>query len=94
MRIITDMFASVDEQRAGVEHDFDFRLSHARGRMHRGPGSRIHAGERYHLREAALGPDLDVDEFAPRLSFFFHATTTSSKRSQSSVLPGVCGRAS
>ena len=37
-------------ERARVEHYFHFRLSHARGGMHGGAGSRVHAGQRHHLR--------------------------------------------
>jgi len=44
--------------------------------------------------EAALAAGLALDEFAPRLSFFFNATTTSSKRSRSTVRPDGSGRRS
>ena len=39
-----------ERERARLEHDFDFRLSHARGGIDRGAGSRIHAGQRHGLR--------------------------------------------
>ena len=32
--------------RAALEHDLDLRLPHARGRLHRGAGGRLHAGQR------------------------------------------------
>ena len=50
MRIVTDMFAYAKRARAGVEHDFHQRLSHARGRVHGGAGSRVHAGQRDRVR--------------------------------------------
>ena len=37
-------------KRAGVEHDFDFRLPHARGGMHGDAGGRVHPGQRHDLR--------------------------------------------
>ena len=40
---------------------------------------------------AALRAGLEVDEFAPRLSFFFVAMTTCSRRSPSFARPGGCG---
>ncbi len=36
-------------------------------------GARLHAQGRPHLRRAAVERGLDVDDFAPRLSFFFNA---------------------
>ncbi len=39
-----------ERKRARVEHDFDLRLPHARGRLDRGAGSRVHAGQRHRLR--------------------------------------------
>ena len=50
MRIITDVFAWANRERAGVEHDLDLRLSHARGGIDGGAGSRVHAGQRHCLR--------------------------------------------
>ena len=42
--------------------------------------------------QAALDAGLEVDEFAPRLSFFFNGHNNVSRRSRSSAPPGVCGR--
>jgi len=41
--------------------------------------------------EAALAAGLDVDAFAPRLSFFWNATTICSRRWPSTVPPDGCG---
>ena len=60
-------------ERPRVEHDFHLRLSHARSRIDRGAGSRLHPGQRHRLCAGAIDAGLDVDKFAPRLSFFFNA---------------------
>ena len=60
-----------------VEHDLDLRLPHGRGRRDarcRRSRSRWPTPSEY--VRAALGSGLAVDEFAPRLSFFFVARTT------------------
>ena len=44
--------------------------------------------------EQAVERGLDVDEFAPRLSFFLTRTSTSSRRSRSTARRGGSGRAS
>ena len=56
-----------------VEHDQHLRLPHARGRGHGGPGARVHARRRHRLRRGGRRPGPRVDDFAPRLSFFFAA---------------------
>jgi hypothetical protein len=43
------------------------------------------------LRRSGDRAGLDVDDFAPQLSFFFNATTTSSKRWPSSAPRAACG---
>ena len=54
-----------------LEHDLDLRLSHAGGRMLRRAGDRLHAREwRSPMSSRARGWSA-VDDFAPRLSFFF-----------------------
>ena len=50
MRIITDIFSYANEHVPGVEHHLDFRLSHARGGLHRRAGSGVHARQRHDLR--------------------------------------------
>ena len=40
------------EARAAVEHGFDLRLPHSRGRLDRGAGARVHARRRLHVRRA------------------------------------------
>ncbi len=49
------------------------RLPHPRGGLDGRPGARLHPGQRVRLRRGGLAAGLDVDEFAPRLSFFFNA---------------------
>ena len=71
MRLITDLFAYCRERIPKLEHDLDLRLPHARGGLHGGPGDRVHAVERRRVRQAALDAGLAIDDFAPRLSFFF-----------------------
>ena len=44
--------------------------------------------------EAAIAAGMDVDAFAPRLSFFWNVTTTSSRRWRSTGRRDVCGLAS
>ena len=73
MRVITDMFAWSEGQCPGVEYDFDFRLSHARGGIDGGAGSGVYAGQWHGVRGGRDQAGLDVDQFAPRLSFFFNA---------------------
>ena len=96
MRLITDTFAYCAARTAEVEHDLDQRLPHPRGRLHRRAGDRLHAGRMaspMSRRRCAAG--LAIDEFAPRLSFFFNgAQQLSSKRSPSSAPRGACGRRS
>ena len=73
MRLVTDMveFCARD---AAVASDLDLGLPHPRGGLDRGAGAGVHAQERLHLRRVgALERGLDVDAFAPRLSFFFNA---------------------
>ncbi len=55
MRLITDIFAYLQRKRAGVEHDFDQRLSHARGGLDGGAGSGVYAGRRHYLRAGGSG---------------------------------------
>ncbi len=62
------------EQHAAHAPGLDLRVPHPRGRLERRAGARVHArptGSRY--VEACLERGLDVDSFAPRLSFFFNA---------------------
>ncbi len=59
---------------AALAPDLDLRLPHPRGRLDRAAGARVHA--RRTVSPTSSRPSqrgLDVDEFAPRLSFFFNA---------------------
>ena len=48
-------------------------VPHPRGRIDGGAGAGVHAEKRSHLRRARDRARVDVDEFAPRLCFFFNA---------------------
>ena len=80
---------------ARVEHDFDQRLSHSRGRLDRGAGSGVHAGRRHRLcgSRAERGPAKWTRSRRGSLSSSTR-TTISSRRSPSSAPRAACGRAS
>ena len=59
-----------------LEHDLDLRLPHGRGRGDARAGDRVHPRQRHRVRPGGAAAGLDVDDFAPRLSFFFVARTT------------------
>ncbi len=73
MRLVTDMIELCAREHAALASGLDLRLPHPRGRLDRAAGARLHARGRLHLRRAGLERGLDVDDFAPRLSFFFNA---------------------
>ena len=50
MRIVTDIFAWARRGPAGVEHHLHLRLPHARGRIDRRAGGRLHPRQRHGLR--------------------------------------------
>ena len=50
MRIITDIFAFASQGSSELEHDFDFRLPHPRGRLDRRAGTRVHDRRRNRIR--------------------------------------------
>ena len=57
-----------------LEHDLDLRLPHPRGRLDGRAGDRLHDRRTASpTSQAAIDAGLDVDEFAPRLSFFWNA---------------------
>ena len=58
---------------AALASGLDLGLPHPRGRLHRGAGARVHAKDGLTYVEQAVERGLDVDDFAPRLSFFFNA---------------------
>jgi methylmalonyl-CoA mutase, N-terminal domain len=58
---------------SAVEYDFHFGLSHPRGRLHCCAGTGVHVGRRLEYVRWGIARGMDVDEFAPRLSFFFNA---------------------
>ena len=58
---------------APLAPDLDLRLPHPRGGLHRPAGARLHLKDGLTYVEQAVARGLDVDDFAPRLSFFFNA---------------------
>jgi methylmalonyl-CoA mutase N-terminal domain/subunit len=55
---------------AGMEQHLDQRLSYSRGGIDGDSGSGVYVRERDRYIEAALAAGLEIDSFAPRLSFF------------------------
>ena len=73
MRLITDTFAFCRD-RVPRWNTISISGYHMReAGLHRRAGGRLHARQRHRLREAAQEAGLEVDEFAPQLSFFFNA---------------------
>jgi methylmalonyl-CoA mutase N-terminal domain/subunit len=62
-----------DAAPAQVELRVHLRLPHPRGRLHRDAGTRLHPARRHGVRRGVPQARLDVDAFAPRLSFFFNS---------------------
>ncbi len=73
MRLVTDIFAYCRENLPALEHHLDFRLSHPRGREHRGAGGGLHARQRHRLRGSGPRGRAGGGSFAPQLAFFFNA---------------------
>ena len=77
LRLITDIFAYCHKRDAALEHHLHLRLPHGRGRGDARAGDRVHPRQRASSTSGPRSrPGLDVDDFAPRLSFFFVARTT------------------
>ena len=74
MRLVTDMIEFCSRRDAAVAPDLDLRLPHPRGRIDRRSRSwRSRSRTACTYVEAAIERGIDVDDFAPRLSFFFNA---------------------
>ena len=71
MRIVSDIIAYCAEEMPQVQQHLDQRLSYARGRGDGGAGAGLHAGRRHGICPRRKADGLDIDDFAPRLSFFF-----------------------
>ncbi len=95
MRIITDIFSFAVEGSSELEHDFDLRLPHPRGRLDRGAGARVHARRRDRVRRCG-GEGGTRSRRASRAGCRSSSTSTtiSSRRSRSSARRGGCGRRS
>ena len=73
MRLTTDLFAYCKEQRPEVEHGLDLRLPLPReGLLRRCRRSRSRSPTAWPTCRRRSTPGLDVDDFAPRLAFFFN----------------------
>jgi hypothetical protein len=72
MRIISDIFGYTSQRDAEVQLDLDLRLPHAGGRRDADLelAYTLADGVEY-IRRAGVAAGLDVDKFAPRLSFFW-----------------------
>ena len=71
MRIISDIFAYTSREDAEVQLDLDLRLSHAGGRRDGRPGAAYTLADGIEYVRAGVAAGLDIDAFAPRLSFFW-----------------------
>ena len=73
MRLIVDIFAYCAERAAQLEHHLDLGLPHPRGRLDRGPGDRLHPGQRHRLRGGGHRGGHGRRRLRPALSFFWNA---------------------
>ena len=72
LRLITDIFAWCNENVPEWNTISISRLPHARGRLHGRAGARLHVRGRHRVRAMRRSrPGSSIDEFAPRLSFFW-----------------------
>jgi len=72
MRIITDLFAWTNEN-VPEWNTISIRVTHAGSGIDRSAGSGFYVGKRDRVCGSGRPGGLDVDKFAPRLSFFFNA---------------------
>ena len=62
------------EGSAALEHRLGERVSHPRGGLDGVAGAGVHAARRHRVRvQYGIDAGLDVDDFAPRISFFFNS---------------------
>ena len=71
MRIISDIFSLHRREDAAVQLDLDLRLPHPGGRGDRRPRAGLHAGRRRRVHPRGARDGMTIDQFAPRLSFFW-----------------------
>ena len=80
LHLLDRVRAADDGRRAGVLHAergaqlllrLDLRLPHRRGRGEPDHAARLHARQRLHDRRDYLARGMEIDDFAPNLSFFF-----------------------
>ena len=73
MRLVTDVFAFCHPRSAPVEHDLGQRISHQGSRSHRAEELALTLRDGIEYVQWGIDAGLDVDDFAPRISFFFNA---------------------
>ena len=73
MRLLGDMMQWSTEHMPRWHPVSHQRLPHPRGRLDGRPGARVHAKDGLTYVEEQVARGMDVDDFAPRLSFFFNA---------------------
>ena len=73
MRLVTDMVEYCARGAAEVASDLDLRLPHPRGGSTAAQELAFTLADGFTYVEWAVERGMDVDEFAPRLSFFFNA---------------------
>ena len=71
MRIVSDIFSLHLAAHAEIQFDLDLRLSHAGSRRDAGSGACLYARGRRRICARRNRGGLDIDKFAPRLSFFW-----------------------
>ena len=94
MRLIVDTFSYCAREPAELEHDLHFGLPHSRGRFDGGAGDCLHPRQRHRLCRSGDRCGMDVDAFAPRLSFFWNAHNNLFEEVAKYRRRGACGPAS
>ena len=73
MRLITDVFAFCADEVPQMEHDLGERVSHPRGGLDRVQELAFTLRDGIEYVQWGVDAGLDVDDFVPRMSFFFNA---------------------
>jgi methylmalonyl-CoA mutase len=71
MRIISDIFAYTSQNMPKFNSISISGYHMQEAGCDGGPGACLHAGRRYRVRPAGVAAGMDIDRFAPRLSFFW-----------------------
>jgi methylmalonyl-CoA mutase N-terminal domain/subunit len=73
MRLITDIFAFCAKEVPEVEHDLGERVPHPRGRVDAAQELAFTLRDGIEYVQYGIDAGLDVDAFAPQISFFFNS---------------------